>query len=524
MKDEQTRGAILQWLVPVFVLIVIVIVMLFDFSVKTNREAADKVENSLIERAERYASQVNYELVRMADAGKTIGFLLKDKDDLQLNKRVMVRMAEALFTNTQAYAVVYYSDESDGLRDDGTKAAVSKTKYFPQIQETLDLLAEDGKTMVSGYIYTENDELGDGKEAIIAAIPLESDKGGDMLLMYYPVENIEEIFRKAEFDTETFYAIVDAEGEFIEKDGTESLFTAGTNLWDVVKQNPSYDQEGLGKTIVRMKNHISGIFEAQTENENRVLVYAPIGINDWNMLIGINKDYVEDQKNKEWSKTKYMVYQLAAAMLIFFGLVAILNIFNRIRSSEKNRELEEKANSDQLTGLYNKLSTERKIKEYIACHPGEQCLMFVLDIDNFKKINDTLGHAFGDEVLRSLGREISAVFRASDIIGRTGGDEFTIFLKGLNDDAVLEKEAAKLSNFFKHFQAGEYIKYAVTASIGAAVYSKDGRDFETLYKAADNALYTAKKRGKSQLVFYGAEEEKSENRKKVETESYAGRD
>ena len=130
-----------------------------------------------------------------------------------------------------------------------------------------------------------------------------------------------------------------------------------------------------------------------------------------------------------------------------------------------------------------------------------------------------MGHAFGDEVLRTLGHSIGAIFRASDIIGRTGGDEFTIFLKNLNDDVLLEKEAAKLGNFFKNFQAGEYVKYAATASIGAAVFPRDGKDFESLYKAADSALYVAKKRGKSQLAFYGDESSKSEGLKKVEAES-----
>ena len=84
---------------------------------------------------------------------------------------------------------------------------------------------------------------------------------------------------------------------------------------------------------------------------------------------------------------------------------------------------------------------------------------------------------------------------------------------------ILEKEAKKLCDFFKDFQVGEYVKYAATASIGAAVFPKDGNDFESMYKAADSALYTAKKRGKSQLAFYGEENDKSEGIKRVERES-----
>ena len=129
-------------------------------------------------------------------------------------------------------------------------------------------------------------------------------------------------------------------------------------------------------------------------------------------------------------------------------------------------------------------------------------MMFLFDIDNFKKINDTMGHAFGDEVLRSLGVQIGAIFRASDIVGRVGGDEFMVFLKDITSDEDIMKEAGKVEAFFKSFQAGEYVKYKATASIGVAIFPQEGEDFETLYKAADQGLYKAKKRGKNQLAFY----------------------
>ena len=128
--------------------------------------------------------------------------------------------------------------------------------------------------------------------------------------------------------------------------------------------------------------------------------------------------------------------------------------------------------------------------------------MFLFDIDNFKKINDTMGHAFGDEVLATFGKKIRSEFRVTDIIGRTGGDEFIIFLKDLKDEAVIEREAGRVAGFFKDFTVGTYTKYSPTASIGAAIYPRDGVDYESLYKAADTALYKAKKRGKNQLAFF----------------------
>jgi len=183
-------------------------------------------------------------------------------------------------------------------------------------------------------------------------------------------------------------------------------------------------------------------------------------------------------------------------------VVTILNIIQIYISNKNTEDLKDMAETDQLTGLKNKLATETEIKEYIAEYPDSLAMMFIVDIDNFKKINDTMGHAFGDEVLRELGRNIGINFRVSDIIGRTGGDEFTIFLKNLKEDANTLREAQKLIYFFKHFQVGDYVKYSVTASIGAAVFPEHGSDFDTLYKSADAALYKSKKRGKAQLSFF----------------------
>ena len=142
-------------------------------------------------------------------------------------------------------------------------------------------------------------------------------------------------------------------------------------------------------------------------------------------------------------KLGWIIITIALGVL----LIVIINFMARITAAKSNKQLEEKADSDLLTGLGNKLATERRIKEYMADYPDSLAVMFVLDIDNFKKINDTMGHAFGDEVLRELGRQIGVNFRVTDIIGRTGGDEFTIFLKNLKDDSNTIREAQKLEYF-----------------------------------------------------------------------------
>jgi len=184
-------------------------------------------------------------------------------------------------------------------------------------------------------------------------------------------------------------------------------------------------------------------------------------------------------------------------------LLIAYNVFKRLKEQASKEELEVKADTDLLTGLYNKMATEKLIKNYIAKNPDSQCMFIILDLDNFKKINDTMGHSFGDEVLHYLGMRLSSQFRVTDIVGRVGGDEFMIFLKNMKSSEDIEAEARKMARFFNNFQVGEYTKFYATASMGAAIYPKDGRTFEALYKAADSALYRVKKNGKKKIAFYG---------------------
>lgn len=266
---------------------------------------------------------------------------------------------------------------------------------------------------------------------------------------------------------------------------------------------------GYKTTASRVRRELldgkSGCADFKSQDEERTIVYLPL--DEWSLVVGINGTYVQSMEAVYGKKMTTSMHRAIFTVIIGMLAIVVSNFIASVTVLKGTRQLKEKADTDQLTGLGNKLSTENRIKEYMADSPDSLAVMFVLDIDNFKKINDTMGHAFGDEVLRELGRHIGVNFRVTDIIGRTGGDEFTIFLKNLKDVSNAEKEAQKLEYFFQHFQVGDYVKYSATASIGAAIFPTDGEDFETLYKAADAALYKAKRRGKNQLAFFDEKEE-----------------
>ncbi|MEG1894556.1 MAG: GGDEF domain-containing protein, partial [Clostridia bacterium] len=132
---------------------------------------------------------------------------------------------------------------------------------------------------------------------------------------------------------------------------------------------------------------------------------------------------------------------------------------------------------------------------------GKHALM-ILDIDNFKGINDSLGHAFGDLVLIDIAAKLKTAFRDDDIVGRIGGDEFAVLMKNVSNISNVLKKGTELSEVFRQNYAGENGTYKISCSIGIIMLGKSGDTFETAYQKADAALYQAKKNGKDQFVLY----------------------
>jgi diguanylate cyclase (GGDEF)-like protein/PAS domain S-box-containing protein len=162
--------------------------------------------------------------------------------------------------------------------------------------------------------------------------------------------------------------------------------------------------------------------------------------------------------------------------------------------------LRQKAQQDALTNLYNKETTHNMIRRYLETEGvgGVHGLM-VLDVDNFKEINDTRGHLYGDVVLAAVADKLRMQFRSTDIVGRIGGDEFLVFLKNVNSRTQLETQAAALQHAFA---SGKELDYRISCSIGAATYPEDGAGIDLLFQNADTALYRAKRQGKGRYAIF----------------------
>lgn len=175
---------------------------------------------------------------------------------------------------------------------------------------------------------------------------------------------------------------------------------------------------------------------------------------------------------------------------------------------EKKKQLEliYKAQHDQLTGLYNKATVQEKINEFLNTRKAKNArhAFIIIDLDNFKLINDNFGHAYGDVVLSQTAARIRSLFRDADIIGRIGGDEFVALMKNIDGNrAALVKARDICSRVSEMFMKSGH-EYHLSASIGIAFYSQHGSTYEELYSRSDTALYHSKHLGKDRFSIYSA--------------------
>jgi diguanylate cyclase (GGDEF)-like protein len=170
-------------------------------------------------------------------------------------------------------------------------------------------------------------------------------------------------------------------------------------------------------------------------------------------------------------------------------------------------QLNEQVNRDPLTGLYNRRFFGTTLERELArCERENQPLSLVLiDIDHFKKVNDSYGHPAGDEVLKCLAAMLNDQARASDVACRYGGEEFLMLLPNMPRESALKRAEQWRSNFEAMTIAFKEARMQTTLSVGIAVYPEHGKTPEELIRCADIALYLAKTAGRNRVVVFGAE-------------------
>jgi diguanylate cyclase (GGDEF)-like protein len=196
---------------------------------------------------------------------------------------------------------------------------------------------------------------------------------------------------------------------------------------------------------------------------------------------------------------------LAMTAASAIGTAAVMKTIQKLQEQQtlsEREKLARMAERDCLTGLFNRASARRRIEEYLNRATAEQAALLVIDLDNFKDINDHCGHLIGDEALCGMGELLQRVFRSSDVVSRVGGDEFIVFMPSISSARdVMGKAEIILDSLAQKKSSRDLDENScTTCSIGIALFPQHGKDYEELFSVADAAMYQAKESGKNSYL------------------------
>lgn len=237
---------------------------------------------------------------------------------------------------------------------------------------------------------------------------------------------------------------------------------------------------------------------------DRVYAYGRVGSYPLVVTVGLDLHHVLT----EWRSNAMVVVGLAfAATLLLIGFAAqlIRQIFRDARAASAARqEITHTAEHDFLTGLPNRMLLNDRIDRAIAAaqrHQNRLAVLF-LDLDGFKLVNDSLGHAAGDQLLQAVANRLVACVRGSDTVCRQGGDEFVVLLSEVQRPEDAGIAAQKMLQAVAEIHSIDQHELGLTTSIGVSIYPQDGLDAQTLVKNADIAMYQAKESGRQCYRFF----------------------
>ena len=189
------------------------------------------------------------------------------------------------------------------------------------------------------------------------------------------------------------------------------------------------------------------------------------------------------------------------------GHIKIIGKVANIHNYEtKLATLHQENQRDPMTKLFNKVAMEQLSSQVLKDKTNQRHALLMIDIDNFKRVNDTYGHAFGDEVITMIAQSLAHTFRSSDLVARVGGDEFAVLLQNVTFD-----QAVALGKMYQRIvgeqSANLSQSYHITSSVGLAFCPDDANNYSTLYHAADQALYWVKTHCKGAIALYSNAQE-----------------
>lgn len=403
-----------------------------------------------------------------------------------------IQLIYNLYEESGLERVAIIDAQGNSYYDNGATKNVASRDYFKEAMKGNRTLSDPLESMV------------DDNTRVILGVPIYKDRevvgvlGGS-----YNVGALSHMMFEDIYDGEGACLIVTSQGEIVSFDGNREN-------WSIAKSGQFFDSfedceiagnVSLAQIQEDFAKHREGDVKILSNSSSYYLAYEPLDVNGWMICYAVlGSKAMEDYSFI--SRYEYVLSGVLGAGI----LVSILMLL--YTSSQRQKRLFEYAQTDALTGLYNKQRTEKEIEAWFS---NEQCqriqAFFMLDIDYFKTINDDYGHAVGDEALRQVGKVLKEEFWSSDVIGRIGGDEFVILMKNLRDKETAVSHARYFGERVRSLRVKGMENHKMTCSIGIAYAPDDGSGYQKLYRCADEALYEMKRRGRDGYFEYQASQD-----------------
>lgn len=607
--------------VPFYIFLILVLVSGVIFSFLTFRKAVYRVvENSsaefLKETSSLYAGtfqvKLNDQLFMLESQARY--FTDVDMDDYNAVKAAI--LGTKGIGEFKRIAVANASGMT--INNDGKSSGnILMKDYFKK--------AMQGHAQISSNVSVDED----GEEVLTLAVPVLHGKTAEGVITgTFSYSVLDNIFSVDTFGGQCYSIISDKSGKILIGSKNQNNLCHDSNWINFLRSESSLSAIQISDIHADIQDDKSGIFAFAAGDEKRIVVYTPIGLNDWYVISTISADYILSQRQKislitfiqiavmllvfaivtificylvlqnvkvQKANARYAISSKANQNLIFefdfasdiveftgntmdifgeqieslpfseFGRLAskihesernfldqirtfikeggesytcelrisarenvyewyklsgivvfdrekmpmkfIGNIFNVNAQIEHEQKLKTMAETDLLSGLLNKVSLEKKVTSYLESKNDYYfAALFIVDMDNFKQVNDRLGHAYGDQAICDTANKLSLVFSEKDFIGRIGGDEFCVFMclksSVKNPKEIIEKKAGTLKEILteEYFNGKKSVE--VTASIGISFFPSQADNFMELFKKADRALYYVKNSGKNNYAFY----------------------
>ena len=415
-----------------------------DVEVSSRKTVATNVERQSYHLKSVLDIQFNY-LTGMAS-------YMGEGEDLfcQENKRLI----QSIVKEQDLDLIGIMKADGDTYYNNGARKNVKNRGYFKKVMQ--------GQKIMSPPIESKVD----GRTKVILAVPIyRNGKVTGALGASYNVGALNQMLFNDIYDGIGFSMIIDTSGKIISCDSGLSYRKIGINdnVYDFYTKSGEVAEKTMKSAKANIKKQKSGILVLKEKNAMSYLAYEPLHINNWMLC------YLVPQ-----SKAQEEFQFIGNKEVILFAVIGV--------------------------GV---------IKEWLHSDRSKAgAVLMMMDVDYFKQINDTYGHAVGDRVLYKVGHLLKSSFRENDIVGRIGGDEFLIFMEGITSEEFAVRRMENLQQYLRELPIEELEEHTLTCSMGAAFMPKDGTTFGELYKHADEALYTTKRSGRDGFRIYHEVEEK----------------